>query len=170
MRISVILKSSITFLYSQWHHTMMCCKLYAMFLAYVEKNKGKCIAGMSPINVQLDKDNKTMVQPDVLILCDRDKIKDGRVFGASDLLVEVLSPSTKKKDAGIKLSKYTRAGVKEYWIVAPVQKRVIVHKLQHEGDVTVYGFEDKVPMRIFDNKCEVDFTKVYEHIRFLYEK
>ena len=54
--------------------------------------------GIAPIDVQLDCDDKTMIQPDIYIVCDRDKIKDFGIYGAPDFVLEVLSPSTRKKD------------------------------------------------------------------------
>ena len=69
---------------------------------------------VSPVDVQLDEDDRTVVQPDVLIVCDRSKFQNGRVFGAPDFVVEVLSPSTSKKDSRLKLYKYGEAGVREY--------------------------------------------------------
>ena len=79
---------------------------------YIKANKGKCVPLMAPCDVQLDRDDKTMVQPDVLIVCDRSKITKERIIGAPDFIVEVLSESTKKKDMTIKLNKYSDAGVK----------------------------------------------------------
>ena len=69
------------------------------------------------IDVQLDCDEKTIVQPDLLILCDVSKLSGNTIVGAPDFIVEILSPSTRKKDMFIKLEKYMTAGVREYWIV-----------------------------------------------------
>ena len=69
----------------------------------------------------------------------------------------------------IKLKKYTDSGVREYWIVDPRNKRVIVHDLEHGDAVTLYGFEEKIPVRIFENKCEVDFAEIYDYVSFLYD-
>ena len=68
--------------------------LHKKFLDFVMANKGPCFPFISPVDVQLDCDDKTVVQPDVLVVCDRTKYKNGRVFGAPDLVIEVLSPST----------------------------------------------------------------------------
>lgn len=61
---------------------------------------------MHPVDVQLDCDNKTMVEPDVGIICDPSKIKRFGIYGAPDFVLEVISPSTKKRDYALKLSKY----------------------------------------------------------------
>ena len=151
-------------------HQIIGNEIYAKFRDYIRKNKGKCITITAPLDVQLDCDNKTMVQPDVVIVCDRSKFKEGRVFGAPDLVVEVLSESTKKKDITIKGAKYSAAGVREYWIVDPKKKRVYVYRYEEEEFLPVmYTSEQKVPVGIWNDECEVDFAEIYEYISFLYE-
>lgn len=136
---------------------------------HIKKNKGKCWVAVAPVDVQLDCDNRTMVEPDVIVVCNRDKIIRRCVYGAPDFIVEVLSPSTKKKDLTIKLKKYTEAGVKEYWLVDPDAKRVMVYRFEEDVVLNIYGFDRKVPVGIFDDKCEIDFAELYEQIAFLYE-
>lgn len=152
-------------------HQIIGNEIYAGFRDYIRKNKGKCITITAPLDVQLDCDNKTMVQPDVVIVCDRNKFKEGRIFGAPDLIVEVLSESTKKKDITIKGAKYSAAGVREYWLVDPKKKRVHVYYYEQEELLPVmYTFEQKVPVGIWNGECEVDFAEIYEYMSFLYEE
>ena len=151
-------------------HQAITGEIFTQFRNYIRENSGKCMAFISPIDVQLDCDDKTMVQPDVAIVCDRSKLKNGRIFGAPDLVVEVLSKSTRKKDWVIKTGKYINAGVKEYWIVDPEKKRVIVYKCEDEDFLpTIYTFRDKIPVGIWENACEMDFSDIYNYIGFLYE-
>ena len=152
-------------------HQLITLEMGSVFREYIRQKNGKCIPVVSPIDVQLDEDDKTMVQPDIIIVCDRSKFKNGRIFGAPDLVVEVLSPSTRKNDLFLKLGKYANAGVREYWIINPVKKRVIVYNLMNEEEdaATIYTFAGKVPVKIFDGNCEVDFAEIYDYIRFLYE-
>lgn len=131
---------------------------------YVRKNKGTCKVGLSPIDVQLDCDNKTMVQPDVMVLCKRDKITKKNILGAPDLVVEVLSKATRKKDMTIKLNKYTNAGVREYWIVDPKNERVIVYDIENDLGISFYTFDNQVPVRIFEGKCIIDFKEIKEYL------
>ena len=77
----------------------------------------KCVPFVAPTDVQLDCDDKTMVQPDVLVVCDRSKITKERIVGAPDLVMEVISPSRVTVDIFIKVQKYKNAGVREYWLV-----------------------------------------------------
>lgn len=148
-------------------HQTISMEICAPLRDYIRKKKGKCIAGVAPWDVQLDCDNKTMVQPDVYIVCDRNKIRNGRLFGAPDFVVEVLSPSTAKKDTGIKTAKYAAAGVREYWIVDARRERIIVYILNEEGyyDISLYTFSDEVPVAIFDNECKIDFQEIWEYIK-----
>lgn len=137
---------------------------------YIRDKKGQCIPIVSPIDVQLDMDDKTMVQPDVLILCDRNKFKNGRIYGAPEFIVEVLSPSTRKKDMIKKLSKYQAAGVKGYWIVDPKEKKVIVYSnmTPEAKEVVIYPFESEIPVGLYDGECVVNFKEIDEYISFLY--
>ena len=77
--------------------------------AHIKKNKRKCVA-LLPVNTHLDADDRTIVGPDISVTCDRSKLIKGRIYGAPDFIVEVLSPSTKKKDMQTKLRKYKNAG------------------------------------------------------------
>ena len=102
-------------------------------------------------------------------MCNRDKLHPKFVYGAPDLVIEVLSPSTKCKDEGIKLTKYRSAGVREYWLVDAKKKAVVVHKFNENGISKIYSFDSKVPVGIFDDKCEVDFSDIFERIKELME-
>ena len=86
-----------------------------------EKLKGqKCTPIISPIDVVLSENN--VVQPDIVVLCDREKVKNGVIFGAPDLVVEVLSPSTSTRDRREKKYLYEQYGVKEYILIDPLSK------------------------------------------------
>ncbi|MCD7766964.1 MAG: Uma2 family endonuclease [Lachnospiraceae bacterium] len=141
--------------------------LQAVFNDYIRNNHGSCRA-FTPVDVQLDCDDRTVVQPDVLIICDYSKLQKGQVYGAPDLVVEVLSPSTSKKDRTLKLTKYKKAGVREYWIIDPMHKRVFVYEFEKGDGYRIYSFEDSVPVGIYGGDCVVDFAQIYEEIRFLY--
>ena len=144
--------------------------IYKQLLDFAVEHGGPCKPFMSPVDVQLDEDDKTVVQPDVLIVCDPKKFQNGRVFGAPDFLAEVLSPSTRKKDMSLKLYKYMNAGVREYWIIDPEKKTTVVYDLEHDALPVLYGPEDKVPVLVWEGKCEVDFAAIYSWLSFLYEQ
>jgi len=150
-------------------HQRIGAMIFNTFENFINENGGTCLASVAPTDVQLDCDDKTMVQPDVLVVCDRDKIIKARIVGAPDLIVEVLSPSNWYMDIMRKMRKYKNAGVREYWIVLPEQKKVIVYCFERSSEYEEYSFEDRIPVAIWDNKCEVDFKFIYEKTAFLYE-
>ena len=143
--------------------------LHKKFLDFVMENKGPCFPFISPVDVQLDCDDKTVVQPDILVVCDRTKYKNGRVFGAPDLVVEVLSPSTRRKDMQLKMYKYAGAGVREYWMVDPEKKLVVQYDLEHLGIPAIYNFQSVIPVLIWDGACTIDLREMDETIGFLWE-
>lgn len=149
-------------------HQIIGFELCKVIRDYIQKKKGNCIPVVSPVSVQLDCDDKTILEPDVVVVCDRDKFKNGIIFGAPDFVVEVLSPSTRKKDLTIKHFKYMNAGVREYWIIDPVKKNIVVYDFETLDLPEIYTFEHKVPVKIFNGECLVDFKEIFEYIEFLY--
>lgn len=123
---------------------------------------------VSRVGVQLDCDNKTIVEPDIII-CSRSKITKEYINGAPDFVLEVLSKLSKKRDMFIKLNKYLNAGVREYWIVDPDKKSVMVYDFEHD-DYRLAGFDDKIPVSVLGGECIIDFAALYDHISFLYER
>lgn len=152
-------------------HQVIIMQITTKLMNHIQKKNGKCIPFGAAVDTQLDCDNKTMVQPDVMVICDRNKLQKRKLYGSPDFVVEVLSPSTKKKDRTIKLNKYMNAGVREYWIVDPDNKHVTVYLADEEYgyDVEMYTFDSKVPVAVFNNECEIDFKEIYEYIEFMYE-
>lgn len=151
-------------------HQLMSGFIYTKLMEMIAARRGTCLPMISPIDVQLDCDDKTMVQPDVMIVCDRTKIINRCVYGAPDFIIEVLSKATGRKDAVVKLHKYMNAGVREYWIIDPYKKKVIAYDFENEGYPAIYGFESNVPIRFMGDGSGIDFEEVYEYVRFLYEK
>ncbi len=105
----------------------------------------------------------TVVEPDISVICDRNKIDKRGCKGAPDLVIEVLSPSTQRMDQLIKLNLYQRAGVREYWIVDPENQTVRV-MTQNESHLfyvqEVYGREDVAKVNILDG-CFIELHKVF---------
>ncbi|MBR5800819.1 MAG: Uma2 family endonuclease [Lachnospiraceae bacterium] len=146
------------------NHQLIGGEIYRQIANYIRGNKGKCIPMMSPVDVRLDCDNKTMVQPDVLILCDRSKMKRWGIMGAPDFILEVLSPSTKRKDCIKKLEKYREAGVKEYWMIDPYKRKVIIYQFEQEMYPMVCGIEGKIPVGLYEGNFMIDMDIVKEMI------
>ncbi len=143
-------------------HQIIGGSIHAQLLAFRNGRKGPCVPLIAPADVQLDRDEKTIVQPDVMIVCDRSKILRQRVFGAPDFIVEVLSPSTRKKDMNLKMMKYSAAGVREYWLVDPDSRQVVVYDLEHDGIPVIYSFADRVPVLVWGGECRIDFSDAAE--------
>ena len=133
--------------------------------SFIKKKKGKCEVFGAGIDVRLDCDDKTMVIPDITVVCSKDKFTEQYLNGAPDLVVEVLSPSTKKKDMTLKLKKYVDADVREYWIVDPKREAVIVYNIEDDMQVCFYTFENQIPVGIFNSECIVDFKEIKEYIK-----
>lgn len=133
---------------------------------HIRNNKGKCKVYSAPTDVRLFKDDKTIVQPDVIVVCDKNKRKNGRrIEGAPDLVIEILSDSTRKKDLTIKLNQYMQAGVQEYWIVDPAG-RVVTFDWTQEGDPMprIHETADKIPVAIWGGACILDFEEIFREV------
>ena len=139
-----------------------------IFKSFVRKKKGKCEIFGAGIDVRLDCDDRTMVVPDISVVCEKDKFTEQYLDGAPDLVVEVLSPSTRKKDMTLKLSKYAEAGVREYWIIDSKKETVIVYKFSREDEadtqIYFYTFANQVPVGIWDDECMVDFAEIRAYL------
>jgi Uma2 family endonuclease len=115
-----------------------------------------CQALIAPVDVRLPKANEadeaidTVVQPDVLVVCDQSKISERGVRGAPDWVVEVLSPSTAGHDQGEKRRVYERAGVREYWLVHPIDRVLIIYRLLDNkyGKPDVQELAGETPIRV----------------------
>ena len=139
--------------------------LYYQIKNFIDKKGGSCMPFISPIDVQLDCDNKTMVQPDVLILCDRSKLLRRCIMGAPDFIIEILSPSTKRKDAHLKLHKYRNAGVREYWMVDLEKERVLVYFFEQDELPTIYGGDMEIPVGIYGGELKLVMADMFDLLR-----
>ena len=142
-------------------HQAILGDLYVLFRECREQHGMSCSVYFAPLDVRLDKDDYTMVQPDLVVFCHDDDPHSIRYEGAPDLLVEILSPATRMKDMILKLHKYQRAGVREYWIVDPENRKVTVHFFEEENyEPALYSVKDAIPVRISGGECRIDFSRV----------
>ena len=127
---------------------------------YITERGGKCEMDPAPFAVFLNKDKYNYVEPDISVICDKDKLEDDGCHGAPDWIIEIVSPSSRKMDYMIKMLKYGTAGVGLFWIVDP-EKR-IVRVLDYKNEETAdYTFEDVVPVALYPD-LEMDFRKIAE--------
>ena len=145
-------------------HQALAFELGRLFGNYVKSNSGKCRVFLAPTDVQIDNDDKTIVQPDILVLCNRDKLTEQRIVGAPDLIVEIISPSSIFMDLAIKYQKYKMSGVREYWIINPDDKNLLVYRFFESEEPKLYTFEEQVTVGIWDDKCIIDFRDVCEDL------
>lgn len=130
-------------------HQDIVMNLSAEIRDYIKKNNGSCKVYPAPFAVFLNNDNQTYVEPDISVICDKSKLDDRGCNGAPDWIIEVVSQSTKRMDYGIKLFKYRTAGVREYWIVNPLNKTVNVYDLLTNELTDQYDFNDNIPVCIY---------------------
>jgi Uma2 family endonuclease len=132
--------------------------------------KGKpCQVYLAPYDVRLPESDErdelveTVVQPDISIICDRSKLDEAGCRGAPDLIVEILSPGTAHKDLKIKMDRYERAGVREYWIVDPAEQTVMVFLRGSDGRYgrpQIYYKDDLVQVAILP-ELEIALATVF---------
>lgn len=125
---------------------------------YIHDKNGECSVYPAPFAVFLNADEETYVEPDISVICDRDKLTDKGCNGAPDWVIEIVSPSSKSMDYSRKLFKYNAAKVREYWIVDFEKNRVMAYDFEH-CVVAEYTFSDKVKVGIYED-LEIDFASI----------
>ncbi len=149
---------------SQLHQEMLML-LAGIISDHIFKNKGKCKVIPAPFDVKLEESADNIVQPDISVICDRDKLNGKRCNGAPDWVIEIASPGSVNQDCVKKLKLYQKAGVKEYWIIEPEDESVMVYSFNEKlTEFVFYEFKDAVPSGIL-NGLSIDFNSVLERIR-----
>ena len=120
--------------------------------AFIRSRGGACRVLISPFDVRLNEHN--VVQPDVLVVCDPEKLDGKRCNGAPDWVVEVLS-TNRSDDMIDKLGLYAANGVREYWIVDPFTERTLVYFFEKNNYPDVYTFDTPVPVNIYDKALSI---------------
>ncbi|MDY4078034.1 MAG: Uma2 family endonuclease [Clostridium sp.] len=147
-------------------HQKLISKLSQVLQNYIDSNNGECEVYVAPFDVILKNDNeeainsKSVVQPDISVICDKNKLTDSGCTGSPDMIIEIVSPSNSSHDYITKLNLYQKYKVKEYWIIDPRVKKIYVYKLgenEFYDMVNSYTFQDKVKVNIYDD-LEIDFN------------
>ncbi|GAB6155352.1 Uma2 family endonuclease [Desulfosporosinus burensis] len=153
-----------------WQHQALSAALLSQFYNYLAGKS--CQVFASPFDLRLpegnEKDEETtfVVQPDIIVVCDKKGLKGTGYFGTPTLVIEISSPSTTRNDKIWKFNKYEKAGVKEYWIVETDAKFVTVFTLQPNyryGRPESYTETDKIKVSVFPDFV-VDLKPVFEGI------
>ncbi|GHV69320.1 hypothetical protein AGMMS49928_11180 [Spirochaetia bacterium] len=129
--------------------------------------RGKpCRVLAAPLDVRLfpeeDNSDDTVVQPDLLVVCDKDKLGKGSVNGAPDLAVEIISPSNTNKEMFLKFQYYLDAGLREYWVIDPDEKKVQVHLYENGRFISsAYKENASIPVTVLPG-LTIDLKSLWE--------
>ncbi|MCL2046553.1 MAG: Uma2 family endonuclease [Oscillospiraceae bacterium] len=129
---------------------------------------GSCKVFHAPFDVRLfptdDNSDNTVVQPDIVVICDIEKIDKRGLSGVPDLVIEILSPSNIRHDMLTKFNLYRRAGVPEYWIVDPEGRYITVYTYDKGNYVALmYGKEETVPVHVVPG-LTINLSEVFDEI------
>lgn len=116
---------------------------------HIEKRNGSCEVYPAPFAVFLNKDDKTYVEPDISVICDKSKLDDRGCNGAPDFIIEVVSPSSRKMDYSTKNALYSDSGVREYWIVDPEKERTTVYRYEEDAAPMIFSFQHDIAVGIY---------------------
>lgn len=149
-------------------HQEILAELTRQFGNFLEGKR--CRVYPAPFGVRLfeqdgdtPEDVDTMVEPDISVVCDSNKLDDYGCKGAPDLVIEILSPSTQRRDRLVKLGLYQRAGVREYWTVNPEDKTVQVMLLDDNGVLQLHEVYDRESIAKVNvlNGCFIELVRVF---------
>ncbi len=144
---------------SQIHQTLS-MELSNIIYNYIKNKKGLCQVFCAPFDVKLSDKPLTIIQPDIMVICDKDKLDGKRCNGAPDFIIEIVSPTNPSDDYIRKLYYYKNYGVREYWIVDPRHQKVIVYCLdQTDFKMEIYTFRDNIKVNISDD-LYIDFSQL----------
>ena len=130
-------------------HQKILMKLAFEIELYIRNHKGSCEVYPAPFAVYIKKDNRNYVEPDILVICDEDRLDEKGCHGAPDWAVEIVSPTSIRMDYERKVKLYREAGVREYWIVDAKKQTVTVYDFEHGKETVVYPFTDRIKVGIF---------------------
>lgn len=139
-------------------HQKILMELSTLINAYIKSKGGDCEVYPAPFAVQLEKDKDTIVEPDISVICDTDKLTERGCLGAPDWIIEIVSPSSVKHDYITKLNLYNNAAVREYWIVDTDNNKIVVYNMA-DGKLMLnaYTFQDKIKVGIYED-LYIDFS------------
>jgi Uma2 family endonuclease len=147
---------------ASYYHQSVGGNIYFQLASFLRGKPQKVLLPPFDILLHGKGDNeKTVVQPDIVVFCDRSKLDDKKGNGAPDMAIEVLSKYSLRHDKLRKFDAYLRAGVREYWIVDPKEKTVLVNILQ-DGEYipTTYTENEIAPVHVLEG-CEINLADVF---------
>ena len=130
-------------------HQKLVMELSSTIREYIRNHNGSCEVIPAPFAVNLHVDEKTYVEPDISVICDKNKFTDRGCDGAPDFIAEIVSPSSWRMDYSTKNALYTESGVKEYWIVDPAKERTTVYRYEEDAAPMIIPFDQPVVVGIY---------------------
>lgn len=118
---------------------------------YIESNHGSCEIYPASFAVFIKKDDKNYVEPDISVICDKNKLSDRGCEGAPDFIIEIVSPSSRRMDYYKKCALYAESGVREYWIVDPEKQRTMIYRYEDDAAPMIVPFEQDLAVGIYNN-------------------
>lgn len=132
-------------------HQELVMELSATLRNYIKENNGSCKVYPAPFAVFIKNDDANYVEPDISVICDKNKISHRGCEGAPDFVIEVVSPSSRKMDYSLKNAVYADSGVREYWIVDPFRERTTIYRYEEDVAPIIIPFSDYAKVGIYEN-------------------
>ena len=129
---------------------------------HINNSNGSCKIYPAPFAVNLDADDKSWVEPDISVICDSNKLTDRGCSGAPDLIVEIVSPSSRKMDYVWKAGLYMDAGVREYWIVDPVKECTTKYYFEEDSAPVIVPFSAELKAEIYQKQLSICIAGLLE--------
>lgn len=132
-------------------HQSVSMQLSTVINNYILHKKGPCNIFSAPFDVKLSDSPLIIVQPDIMVVCDKNKLDEKRCNGAPDFIIEIVSPANPSDDYIRKLYYYKNYEVREYWIVDPRRKVITVNYFENNIVSVQYPFDSVIKVNIFDD-------------------
>lgn len=140
-------------------HQSISMQLSTIINNYILRKKKPCSIFSAPFDVKLSDKPLTIVQPDLMVICDKNKLDGKRCNGAPDFIIEIVSPGNPTDDYIRKLYYYKNHGVREYWIVDPRRKIVTVNYFEGNIVSVQYPFDSIIKVNIYDDLF-INFSEI----------
>ena len=144
-------------------HQAISMELSGILNSYIKKKAGNCRVFAAPFDVKLFDHPLTLVQPDLMIICDKSKLDGQRCNGAPDFIIEIVSPNNSADDYVKKLYYYQKYGVREYWIVDPIRKSISVNYFEGKKLSIPYTFAATIKVNIYED-LYIDFSEIEQAV------
>lgn len=132
-----------------YQHQRLVMELSATLRNHIKSKGGPCEVLPAPFAVFIKEDDTNYVEPDISVICDKDKISNRGCEGAPDFVIEIVSPSSRKMDYSLKNALYSDADVREYWIVDPARERTTVYRYEEDVAPIIIPFDNYVKVGIY---------------------